>query len=103
MENNITTPKKHSMISYFALAIGIICFFIVFVTPTRIANTGNMMGDIIAIVLMGVGTVLSIVEIAKTTEKKLIPIVSLILSLSLIIFWIIIFVLLVTRQIPFAP
>ena len=39
------TSKKYSMISYISLIIGIICFFIVFVTPTRIANVGYAVGD----------------------------------------------------------
>ncbi len=47
MENEKAIQKKHGIISYISLLIGIICFFIVFVTPTRIANVGNLIGDYI--------------------------------------------------------
>ncbi|MEH7106525.1 hypothetical protein V7083_01955 [Bacillus sp. JJ1764] len=103
MENNTVPLKKYSMISYSSFAIGIVCFFIVFVTPTRIANNGNLVGDYITFFLTVMGVFLSLVGIVKKTEKKLIPIVSLILSLSFFIFWIITFILLLTGKIPFAP
>jgi hypothetical protein len=103
LENKINTPKKYSIISYIALAIGIICVFIVFVTPTRIANNGNAVGDYITFILTGTGILLSIIAMVKKTEKKVIPIISFIFSCSLFVFWIIIFILLFTGQIDFAP
>lgn len=103
LENKVTTPKKHGIISYIALLIGIICFFIVFVTPTRIANVGNLVGDYITFFLTGTGITLSIIGIAKKTEKKIIPVISLIFSLSFFIFWIITLILLFTGQIEFGP
>ncbi|WP_396021712.1 hypothetical protein [Bacillus cereus group sp. BfR-BA-01380] len=96
-------PKKNGIISYISLIIGIICFFIVFVTPTRIANIGSLVGDYITFFLMGIGIVLSIIGIVKKTEKNVIPIISLILSSSFFIFWIITIFLLFTGQIEFAP
>ncbi|WP_121614225.1 hypothetical protein [Mesobacillus foraminis] len=101
LENDI--PKKHGIISYISLAIGIICFFIVFVTPTRLANAGSTVGDSIALLLTGIGIVLSIMGIAKKTEKNLFPIISLILSSSFFLFWIITVILLFSGQIEFAP
>ncbi|KKE78287.1 hypothetical protein NSA56_04860 [Oceanobacillus caeni] len=102
MKNNITS-KKHSIISYISLVNGIICFFIVFITPTRIANIGNSVGDNITFLLTGTGIVLSLIGIVKKTEKNVIPIISLILSSSFFIFWIIVIILLFTGQIGFAP
>ncbi|MFD0770079.1 hypothetical protein ACFQZ1_14965 [Bacillus sp. CGMCC 1.60114] len=96
-------PKKNGIINYISLIIGIICFFIVFVTPTRIANIGNLVGDYITFFLTGIGIVLSIIGIVKKTEKNVIPIISLILSSSFFIFWIIVIFLLFTGQIEFAP
>ncbi|MEH6945079.1 hypothetical protein, partial [Bacillus sp. JJ722] len=81
----------------------IICFFIVFVQPTRLANIGNSVGDYITFLLTGIGMLLSIIGILRETEKKVIPVISLILSSSEIIFWIIILILLFTGQIGFAP
>ncbi|MED3794439.1 hypothetical protein P4571_18580 [Niallia alba] len=103
MENEIITPKKHGIISFIALAIGIICVFIVFVTPTRIANIGSLVGDYITFFLTGAGILLSIIALLMKTEKKLIPVIALILSSSLFIFWIIFIFLLFTGQIEFAP
>ncbi|RST57423.1 hypothetical protein D5F11_022660 [Siminovitchia terrae] len=103
MNNHSAAQKKHGLISYFALLIGIICFFIVFVTPTRIANVGNLVGDYITFVLTGVGMVLSAIALFKKTEKNTIPVISLILSSSFFIFWIITIILLFTGQIDFAP
>ncbi|ENQ3105508.1 hypothetical protein ACEOWJ_001487 [Bacillus cereus] len=103
MENEIVIPKKNGIISYLSLVIGIICFFIVFVTPTRIANIGSLVGDYITFFLTGIGIILSIIGIAKKTEKNVVPIISLILSSSFFIFWIIAIFLLVTGQIEFAP
>lgn len=91
------------MISYISLIVGIICFFIVFVTPTRIANIGNAFGDYITVFLTVSGIILSTMGMVKNTEKKGIPVISLILSSSFIIFWIITLILLFTRQIEFAP
>lgn len=102
LKNNITS-KKHSIISYISLVNGIICFFIVFITPTRIANIGNSVGDNITFLLTGTGIVLSLIGIVKKTEKNVIPIISLILSSSFFIFWIIVIILLFTGQIGFAP
>ncbi|WP_407642012.1 hypothetical protein [Cytobacillus massiliigabonensis] len=91
------------MISYTSLVIGVICIFIVFVTPTRIANVGNLAGDYITFFLTGLGCVLSVIGIVKKTEKNVIPILSLIFSSSFFIFWIITIILLFTGQIEFAP
>lgn len=95
--------KKHGMISLISLIIGVVCFFIVFVTPTRIANIGSLVGDYITFALTGIGIIISLIGIVKKTEKNVIPIVSLILSSSFFIFWIITIILLMTNQIDFAP
>lgn len=96
-------PKKNGIISDISLIIGIICFFIVFVTPTIMANIGGLVGDYITFFLTVIGIVLSIIGIVKKTEKNVIPVISLILSSSFFIFWIITIFLLFTGQIEFAP
>ncbi|MDQ6597650.1 hypothetical protein E2K98_05645 [Bacillus salipaludis] len=103
MEKKTAPPKKHGIISYISFIIGAICFFIVFVPATRIANIGNLVGDYITFSLTGIGIVLSIIGIVKKTEKNVIPIISLILSFSFFIFWIIVIILLFTGQIEFGP
>ncbi|MBE7122761.1 hypothetical protein [Bacillus cereus] len=103
MKTEIVPKKKYSIISYISLLIGIMCFLFVFITPTRIANAGNIVGDYITIALTGVGIILSTIGITKKTEKKAIAIISLILSSSFFIFWIIVIVLLFTGQMDFAP
>lgn len=103
MKTEIVSKKKYSIISYVSLLIGIMCFLFVFITPTRIANAGNIVGDYITIALTGVGIILSTIGITKQTEKKAIAIISLILSSSFFIFWIIAIILLLTGQINFAP
>ena len=95
--------KRHSLISYISLIIGIVCFFIVFVTPTRIANIGNLIGDYITFALTGAGIILSIIGLMKKTEKNIIPAIALILSSSFFIFWVIVIILLLTGQMDFAP
>ncbi|UTI42552.1 hypothetical protein [Niallia sp. RD1] len=87
----------------YSSGIGIICVFIVFVTPTRIANIGSVVGDYTTFFLTGAGILLSIIALLMKTEKKLIPVIALILSSSLFIFWIIFIFLLFTGQIEFAP
>ncbi len=103
MKTEIVSKEKYSIISYVSLLIGIMCFLFVFITPTRIANAGNIVGDYITIALTGVGIILSTIGITKQTEKKAIAIISLILSSSFFIFWIIAIILLFTGQINFAP
>ncbi|MBT2579537.1 hypothetical protein J7E43_19410 [Bacillus sp. ISL-8] len=103
MKTEIVPKKKCSIISYLSLLIGIMCFLFVFITPTRIANAGNIVGDYVTITLTGVGIILSIITMTKKTEKKGIAIISLILSSSFFIFWIIAIILLFTGQINFAP
>ncbi|WHY26838.1 hypothetical protein [Bacillus wiedmannii] len=103
METEVVPKKKYSIISYISLLIGILCFLFVFVTPTRIANAGNIVGDYITVTLTVVGIILSIITMTKKTEKKGIAILSLILSSSFFIFWIIAIILLFTGQISFAP
>ncbi|MGE7874682.1 hypothetical protein [Bacillus paramycoides] len=103
MNTEIVPKKKYSIISYISLLIGIMCFLFVFITPTRIANSGNILGDYITISLTGVGIILSIITMTKKTEKKGIAIISLILSSSFIIFWIIAIILVLTGQVSFAP
>ena len=103
LEIQTTVPRKYSFLSYISLIVGLICFFIVFVPATRIVFIGNSTGDYIALFLTGIGILFSILGIAKKTEKKLIPIISLILSSSLFIFSIIAAILLLTGGIEFAP
>ncbi|QWH37995.1 hypothetical protein EXW53_14425 [Bacillus mycoides] len=103
MKTEIFSKKKYSIIRYVSLLIGIMCFLFVFITPTRIANAGNIVGDYITIALTGVGIIISIITMTKKTEKKAIAIISLILSSSFFIFWIIAIILLFTGQINFAP
>ncbi|OPD56357.1 hypothetical protein [Bacillus anthracis] len=99
MKTEIGPKKKYSIISYISLLIGILCFLFVFITPTRIANAGNIVGDYVTVA----GIILSLITMAKKTEKKGIAILSLILSSSFFIFWIIAIILLFTGQISFAP
>lgn len=68
MKTEIVPKKKYSIISYISLLIGILCFLFVFITPTRIANAGNIVGDYITIALTGVGIMLSIITMTKRTE-----------------------------------
>lgn len=95
MVNDMRITKKQSAVSYVSLVIGVICFFIVFVEPTRIANVGYLIGDYITFFLTGAGIVLSVVGLVKS-KKKVLPIISLILSSSFFIFWIITIILLFT-------
>ncbi|KXY79200.1 MULTISPECIES: hypothetical protein [Bacillus] len=103
MKTEIGPKKKYSIISYTSLLIGILCFLFVFITPTRIANAGNIVGDYVTVALTVAGIILSVITMAKKTEKKGIAILSLILSSSFFIFWIIAIILLFTGQISFAP
>ncbi|GMR68799.1 hypothetical protein OCF10_24415 [Bacillus cereus] len=103
MKTEIIPKKKYSIISYISLLIGILCFLFVFITPTRIANAGNIVGDYITVALTVVGIILSIITMTKKTEKKGIAFLSFILSSSFFIFWIIAIILLFTGQISFAP
>lgn len=103
MKTEIVPKKKYSIISYISLLIGILCFLFVFITPTRIANAGNIVGDYVTVALTVAGIILSVITMAKKTEKKGISILSLILSSSFFIFWIIAIILLFTGQISFAP
>ncbi|MBR9653926.1 MULTISPECIES: hypothetical protein [Bacillus] len=103
MKTELVPKKKYSIISYISLLIGILCFLFVFITPTRIANAGNIAGDYITVALTVAGIILSVITMAKKTEKKGIAILSFILSSSFFIFWIIAIILLFTGQISFAP
>ncbi|HDR4511544.1 hypothetical protein J8Y17_14745 [Bacillus cereus] len=103
MKTKIGPKKKYNIISYTSLLIGILCFLFVFITPTRIANAGNIVGDYVTVALTVAGIILSVITMAKKTEKKGIAILSLILSSSFFIFWIIAIILLFTGQISFAP
>lgn len=60
-------------------------------------------GDYITWSLTALGIIISIIGIRKKSEKNLIPIISLVLSSSLFIFWIVFFLLIVTGIIDFAP
>ncbi|MFE3975490.1 MULTISPECIES: hypothetical protein [unclassified Peribacillus] len=103
MENDAFIQKRYGVISFISFIIGIICFFIVFVTPIRVANIGSLADDYITFFLTITGIVLSIIGILKKTEKRVIPIISLVFSSSFFIFWVIVITLLVTGEIEFAP
>lgn len=103
MDARVESKRKYSSISFISLAIGITCFFIVFVPVTRIANTGNEAKDTVTLVLTAAGILFSLVALVNKTEKKLIAILGLLLSLSFFIFWIIALILLFTGKIEFAP
>ncbi|MDZ5712706.1 hypothetical protein [Jeotgalibacillus haloalkalitolerans] len=95
--------KKHTKLSYSALTIGIICFFIVFIPPTRIVHIGSGAGDILTYLLTLAGLILSIIGLVKNTEKNIIPAISFMLSLSFVIYWIVFLILLFTLQLDPAP
>ncbi|MGG4266113.1 hypothetical protein [Peribacillus simplex] len=103
MENEVFIKKRYGVISFISFVIGIICFFIVFITPVRVANIGSLGADYITFFLTIIGIVLSVIGILKKTEKKVIPIISLVFSSSFFIFWVIVITLLLTGEIEFAP
>ncbi|MGE7183900.1 hypothetical protein ACQKKK_07770 [Peribacillus sp. NPDC006672] len=103
MENEVFIEKRYDVISFISFIIGIICFFMVFVPPIRVANIGSLADDYITFFLTITGIVLSIIGILKKTEKRVIPIISLVFSSSFFIFWVIIITLLLTGEIEFAP
>ncbi|MFE4813695.1 hypothetical protein ACFQ9Y_21580 [Peribacillus simplex] len=99
MKNEACIQKRYGVISLTSFIIGIICFFTVFITPIRMANIGSMAGDYITLFLTIAGIVLSVIGILKKTEKKVIPIISLVFSSSFFIFWVIVITLLLTGEI----
>ncbi|TKH09193.1 hypothetical protein FC697_27435, partial [Bacillus wiedmannii] len=70
MKTEIVPKKKYSIISYISLLIGVLCFLFVFITPPRIANVGNVVGDYITVALTVAGIILSSITMTKQTEKK---------------------------------
>ena len=60
-------------------------FLFVFITPTRIANAGNIVGDYITVALTVAGIILSIITMTKNREEG-IAILSFILSSSFLYF-----------------
>ena len=77
-------------------------FSVRFITPTRIANAGNIVGDYITVALTVAGIILSIITMTKNREEG-IAILSFILSSSFFIFWIIAIILVLTGRVSFAP
>lgn len=45
-------------------------FLFVFITPTRIANAGNIVGGYVTITLTGVGIILSIITMTKKQRRR---------------------------------
>lgn len=70
MKTEIVPKKKYSKISYISLLIGILCFLFVFITPTRIANAGNIVGDYITVALTVTGIILSVITMTKKKRKE---------------------------------
>ena len=88
-------------LTYSAFIIGIACMCFTFVAPTRIVMIGTY-GDYIVFALTAIGVTLSLISLIQS-DKKLIPIVSLIPSLSFPIFIPLWIILLFTGTIDFAP
>lgn len=63
---------------------------------------GSLVGDYIIFVLTPVGAILSIIALIRSS-RKFIPIVALVLSLSFPLFLILVFVLILTGVMDFAP
>ena len=102
MKTEIGPKKKYSIISYICLLIGILCFLFVFITPTRIANVGNIVGDYVTVALTVAGIILSVITMAKKLRRR--DCYSFVNTVLIIfIFWIIAIILLFTGQISFAP
>ncbi|EJS69758.1 hypothetical protein ICW_02697 [Bacillus wiedmannii] len=70
MKTEIVPKKKYSIISYISLLIGVLCFLFVFITPTRIANAGNIVGDYITVALTVAGIILSVITMTKKTRRR---------------------------------
>ena len=77
-------------------------FSVRFITPTRIANAGNIVGDYVTVALTVVGIIFSIITMTKKQRRR--DCDSFIHTVLIIfIFWIIAIILLFTGQISFAP
>ncbi|MBV6682380.1 hypothetical protein KV679_01605 [Bacillus sp. JRC01] len=101
-ETQAPSLKKYSTLSCLSHIIGVTSVFLVFVTPTRIANTGSAIGvhhpqpDGHRHLDLDFWT-------PQKKEKKALSVIGLLLSFSFVFYWILIISLLVTGQIPFAP
>ncbi|MEK4563820.1 hypothetical protein MKX54_03915 [Alkalihalobacillus sp. FSL R5-0424] len=102
MTDHASSLNRMKWIKYSALLIGIVCFFLTFVPFTRVVMIGSSIGDYIIFVLTPVGVVLSIIALVGSS-KKFIPIVALVLSLSFPLFFVLVFILLITGVTDFAP
>lgn len=103
MNANLAVTRKHSGISYNAMIIGIVCFFITFVQPTRIVMIGSLTGDYVTYGFTALGLICSIIGLSKKTEKNILPIISLSLSLSFPVFFALWLFLIITGVWDFAP
>ena len=97
----MNTKKRENLLVYTALAMGILCFVFTF-TFFRIVMIGYMSGDYSMFAFTFIGVMLSIFSIVKT-KKRLVPILSLLLSLSFPLLYIVWIVLLMTGVTDFAP
>ncbi|EOP11414.1 hypothetical protein KQ3_02234 [Bacillus cereus B5-2] len=70
MKTELVPKKKYSIISYISLLIGILCFLFVFITPTRIANVGNVVGDYITVALTVAGIILSVITMTRRQRRR---------------------------------
>ncbi|MEC0241162.1 hypothetical protein P4H66_15020 [Paenibacillus dokdonensis] len=95
--------RRYSSWSWVALGIGLMCFIFVFGGPLRISAVGYAEGDLFVALLTVAGLSLSIVGLTRRSEKKGVLWVSLVLSLSLPLFWTFILAGLITGLIPLAP
>ena len=102
MTDHASSLKQMKRLKYAALFIGIVCFFLTFVPFTRVVMIGSSIGDYTIFVLTPLGVILSILALIMGS-KKFIPIVALVLSLSFPLFLILVFVLILTGVMDFAP
>ncbi len=103
MSTSAVSTKEHSVVSYIALVIGVVCFFTTFVEPTRIVMVGSLVGDYVTFGLVVIGVIFSIIGLVKKTEKNLLPIISFILSLSFPFYFVLWLILIFTGVWDFAP
>ncbi|MGN1218637.1 MAG: hypothetical protein ACI4TD_11810 [Phocaeicola sp.] len=95
--------RTNRSIGIVSVIVGVICFFMVFVPPTRTVMIGSALGDYVAVGFTITGIMLAVVSLVKEPGKKWIPVIGLLLSLSYLAYWAILLVMLMMGLIPFAP
>ncbi|MBC1372554.1 hypothetical protein [Listeria booriae] len=90
---DVPIKKRTTFLGFLAFLLGILCIVMIFIKPVEfgIVTAGNWFLVIFGVAVLTL--IVSLIGIAKETERNFFPVIGFIISMGYIVFWLVFFLL----------